>query len=101
MSDNLLCFFLQTYSLSICKGFEDLLGKFEENNILADHPSQHGMMTSETSSDPFLLISNLDTARRGDGDHLSNPTKGTFLYVLFKKKFMQSPFSLWGIVDFP
>eukprot|EP00111_Clytia_hemisphaerica_P000168 TCONS_00000402-protein len=49
------------------EGFEDLLGKFEENNVLADKPSHQPSLIStstEDTSDPFSFISNLDSDRR-------------------------------------
>ena len=70
------------------QGFEDLLGKFEENNILADHPAtlQHHsggpMTTSETSSDPFSLIGNLDAERQSGANAMDFSMKGNFV-VLF------------------
>ena len=61
-------------------GFEDLLGKFEENNILADKPSHQPSLVStatEDNADPFSFISNLDADRRKSDP--TPPAKGNVL----------------------
>lgn len=61
-------------------GFEDLLGKFEENNILTDRSAppvaSHPMNSSipSTSTDPFSFINDLDSSRR-ESRESSAPTK--------------------------
>jgi hypothetical protein len=53
-------------------GFEDLLGKFEENNF----PPSSG---PTDTSDPFSLISSLDAARR---DEIDAPSAGKTVTVI-------------------
>jgi len=54
-------------------GFEDLLGKFEENNLLADRPPP----SNEDKTDPFSFISGLDSVRRDESSTQKPGTDGS------------------------